>query len=93
MFSEILVMKELTLGSRILGFSMEFKDLSDTNLDWADPLLSFLQFLCYCMGNRWNWQDLIIFEQISGQVENFFFAIEIEPPDQIKWDFGFNSAQ
>ncbi len=33
MFFKVLVMKELTLRSKILGFSMEFKDLLGSNLD------------------------------------------------------------
>ncbi len=33
MFFKVLVMKELTLGSKILSFFIEFKDLSDSNLN------------------------------------------------------------
>ena len=45
-------MKELNLRSTILGFFMEFKDLLGSNLDLTTMSLSFLTFLCYCMGNR-----------------------------------------
>ena len=41
MFFKVLVMKELTLRSKILGFSMEFKDLLGSNLDKAVLSLSF----------------------------------------------------
>ncbi len=33
MFFKVLIMKELTLRSKILGFSMELKDLVGSNLD------------------------------------------------------------
>ena len=33
MFFKVLIMKELTLRSKILGFSMEFKDPLGSNLD------------------------------------------------------------
>ena len=35
MFFKVLVMKELALRSKILGFSMEFTDLLGSNLDIA----------------------------------------------------------
>ena len=41
MFFGILVMKELFLGSEILGFFMKFKDLFGSNLDQATISLSF----------------------------------------------------
>ena len=50
-----LVMKELTLRSKIWGFFMEFKDLSERNLDLATLSLSFFRplrrraFLILCM--------------------------------------------
>ncbi len=41
MFFKVLVMKELTLESKILGFSIEFNDLLCDNLDLATLSLSF----------------------------------------------------
>ncbi len=41
MFFKVLVMKELALGSKNLGFFIEFKDLLDSNLDLASLFLSF----------------------------------------------------
>ncbi len=41
MFLKVLVMKELTLGSRILGFSMEFNDLLGASLNLATLSISF----------------------------------------------------
>ncbi len=40
MFYKVLVMKELNLGSRIVGFFMEFRDLLVSNLDLATLSLS-----------------------------------------------------
>ncbi len=41
MFLKVLVMKELALGSKILGFSMKFNDLLGASLDLATLSLSF----------------------------------------------------
>ena len=41
MFYRVLVTKELYLGSKIVGFFMEFKDLLVSSLDLATLWLSF----------------------------------------------------
>ena len=70
---KVLVMKELTLESKILIFSMEFNDLLRGNLDLAILSLSFfdISMLLY-MGKMQNWQDFAILGQISGQLKNYF---------------------
>ncbi len=55
MFLKVLVMKELTLGSRILGFSMEFNDLLGASLDLATLSLSYFD-ISMLYTDEWGYQ-------------------------------------
>ncbi len=68
MFFEVLVMKELTFRSRILGFLIEFKDLLDSNLDLAVLLLSFFDISMLLYGKWVKLAGLGHFRPISNQL-------------------------
>ncbi len=68
MFFKVLVMKESTLGSEILDFFMEFKDLSDSTLDLATLSLSFFGISMLLYGKQVNLAGL---RQISEESKNY----------------------
>ena len=90
MFFKVLVMKELTLGSKILGFSMEFNDLLGASLDLATLSLSFFAISMLLYGKSVKLAGLSHFWADFWPIEKLLFAIKIEPLDQIVWNFGFN---
>ena len=62
MFFVILVMKELYLRSKILGFFMEFQDLLGSNLYLAIPCLSFFDISMLLYGKLVKFAGLSHFQ-------------------------------
>ena len=74
-------MEELTLESKILGFSMN--DLLCANLVLASPSLSFFDISMLLYGKDVKLAGLSHFWQDFWPIEKLLFAVKIEPLDQI----------
>ena len=72
MFLKILVMNELTLGSKILRFSMEFNDLLGARLNLATLSLSVFDISMLLYGKDTKLEGLSHFWAISSQLKNYF---------------------
>ena len=85
----ILVMKELYLRSKNLGFLMEFQDLLGSNLYLATLWISFFDISMLLHGKLVKLAGLSHFWADFWPIKKLIFAIKTESVDQNEWNFGF----